>query len=91
MVQIFIYNNLLPGCRLQTGQDIGTTRVQNRARAACQGNGPQGLAGRRIVPIAGRPRQSRVAVPHRRHWVNICFRTIYFFRICRKEKRINRS
>lgn len=28
----------------QTGQDIGTTRVQNRARATCQRDGPKGLA-----------------------------------------------
>jgi len=49
---------------LQTGQDIGTNRVQDRARAVRQRNGTQGFTQRRIISVAGRPSQSRVAVSH---------------------------
>lgn len=50
----------------QTGQNIGTTRVQDRARAVRQRNGSQGFAQRRTVSVARRSRQSRVAVLRRR-------------------------
>lgn len=50
----------------QTRQDTRAARVQDRARFVRQRNGPQELAQRRIVPVAGRSRQPRVAVPRGR-------------------------
>lgn len=50
----------------QTRQDTRAARVQDRARSVRQRNGPQEVAQRGIVPVAGRPRQSRVAVPRGR-------------------------
>lgn len=50
----------------QTRQDTGAARLQDRARSVRQGNGPQELAQGGVVPVAGRPRQSRIAVPRGR-------------------------
>lgn len=63
IIIFFIVNN---DNYLQTGQNIGTARVQDRARAVRQRNGPQDLVPRRIVSGPGRPGQSRFAVPYGR-------------------------